>query len=230
MKSKLLILVFLGILLLTACSNAKESVEPMDAYPIVIEAEESEMGYPIEAEVESPTDAYPISEAYPVIDLENDAAQVIRALAVKDMERVAEFVHPVMGVRFSPYAFVSEDHQVLMPDELPGLAGSGEVYVWGAYDGSGASIELTFDAYYEEFVYSADFANPEQMAVNERISQGNSINNISEFYPYSSFIEYHFSGFDAQYEGMDWQSLRLVFLQEGDAWYLVGIVDDQWTG
>lgn len=230
MKSKLLILVFLGILLLTACSNAKESVEPMDAYPIVIETEESEIGYPIEVEVESPTDAYPISEAYPVTGLEDDAAQVIQALAVKDMERVAEFVHPVMGVRFSPYAFVHEDHQVFMPDELPGLIGSGEVYVWGAYDGSGASIELTFDAYFDQFVYSSDFANPEQIGMNERISQGNSINNIAAFYPGSFFVEYHFSGFDAQYEGMDWQSLRLVFLQEGDAWYLAGIVHDQWTG
>jgi len=229
MKSKTFILVFLVIFLLTACSNSNESVEPTDAYPVMIETEESDVGYPIEPEVELPPSAYPISEAYPVTDLEDDAAQVIQALAVKDLEKVAEFVHPGMGVRFSPYAFVSEDHQVFMPDELPGLVGLGEVYVWGAYDGTGEPIELTFDAYFDQFVYSSDFANPEQVGVNERIGQGNSINNLAAFYPGGFFVEYHFSGFDAQYEGMDWQSLRLVFLQEGEDWYLAGIVHDQWT-
>jgi hypothetical protein len=42
-------------------------------------------------------------------------------------------------------------------------------------------------------------------------------------------MEYHFSGFEAQYEGMDWESLRLVFIQEDSTWYLVGIVHDEWT-
>ena len=62
-----------------------------------------------------------------------------------------------------------------------------------------------------------------------RIGQGNSLNNIREFYPGSYFVEYHFSGFDPQYAGMDWQSLRLVFLEEDGVWLLVGIVHDQWT-
>jgi hypothetical protein len=28
---------------------------------------------------------------------------------------------------------------------------------------------------------------------------------------------------------MDWESLRLVFVQEDGAWWLVGIVHDEWT-
>ncbi len=43
------------------------------------------------------------------------------------------------------------------------------------------------------------------------------------------FIEYHFSGFEEEYGGMDWVSLRLVFVQEGGQWYLVGLVNDRWT-
>jgi hypothetical protein len=42
-------------------------------------------------------------------------------------------------------------------------------------------------------------------------------------------VEYYFPGFDPQYEGMDWRSLRLIFLQDNDVWYLAGIVHDQWT-
>lgn len=163
------------------------------------------------------------------LTLEETAAQVIQALAQKDMTAAAEFVHPEMGVRFSPYAYVREEHQVFMPDEIASLEGSEETYLWGQYDGSGEPIELTFDDYYEKFVYSADFANPEDMAVNARIGQGNTINNIQDFYPDSSYVEYHFSGFEEQYGGMDWESLRLVFVQEDGAWYLVGVVHDEWT-
>jgi len=65
--------------------------------------------------------------------------------------------------------------------------------------------------------------------VNEELGHSSMINNIAEFYPGSSFVEYHFSGFEEKYEGMDWVSLRLVFLQEGGRWYLVGLVNDQWT-
>jgi hypothetical protein len=163
------------------------------------------------------------------LTLEETAAQVIQALAQKDMTAAAEFVHPEMGVRFSPYAYVREEHQVFMPDEIASLEGSEETYLWGQYDGSGEPIELTFDDYYEKFVYSADFANPEDMAVNARIGQGNTINNIQDFYPDSSYVEYYFSGFEEQYGGMDWESLRLVFVQEDGAWYLVGVVHDEWT-
>jgi hypothetical protein len=61
------------------------------------------------------------------------------------------------------------------------------------------------------------------------MSVGNSINNINTAYPKSDYIENYFSGFNKKYEGMDWRALRLVFQKEGDRYYLVGIVHDQWT-
>jgi len=161
--------------------------------------------------------------------LEETAERVITALAEKDLVTVAEFAHPEMGVRFSPYTYVREDHLVFTPEELTGLVGSDQVRMWGHYDGTGDPIELTFDEYFHEFVYSADFANPEEVAIDEELGWSNMINNITEFYPGSSFVEYHFSGFEEQYQGMDWESLRLVFIQEEGTWYLVGIVHDQWT-
>ncbi len=163
------------------------------------------------------------------VSLIETAYEVVTALAEKDMGKVAQFVHPEQGVRFSPYAYVQETHQVFLPEELAALPQAETVYTWGNYDGSGFPIELTFNEYYEEFIYTSDFANPEQTAVNETLGQGNSLNNIHEFYPDSSFVEYYFSGFEEQYEGLDWESLRLVFVQEDDIWYLVGIVHDEWT-
>jgi hypothetical protein len=243
MNRKSQVVLFMIFVLLSACSSAEVVEEPalentvtMDTtapetgYPIATETQPApETGYPVVTETQLASTAYPIETESPAVDLETASVQVINALAEKDMAKVANYVQPEMGVRFSPYGFVREEHQVFLPDELAALVGSDQVYTWGAYDGTGDPIELTFDAYYQEFVYSSDFANPEQMGVNERIGQGNTINNIGEFYPGSSFVEYHFSGFDEEYEGMDWESLRLVFVQEDGTWWLVGIVHDEWT-
>lgn len=242
MDRKYKFLFVLLIMVLTACSVAEVTDEPTpgetavtdiqdpaEDYPVETEMEDSTAGYPVETEIQAPETAYPVETETQAPDLRGTAELVINALAEKDMAFLANFVHPQRGLRFSPYAFVREEHQVFMPNELPTLVSSEEVYTWGAYDGTGDPIDLTFDDYYQEFVYSSDFANPEQMGVDERIGQGNSINNIDEFYPGSSFVEYHFSGFEEEYEGMDWESLRLVFVQEDGAWWLVGIVHDEWT-
>ncbi len=220
MKKTSVTIILLGILILTACVPEQE---PTPA-PEPTATEVVEVPTPLPQPSPTPTEAPPEP-----LTLDETAYEVINALAARDLEKVAEFVHPEKGLRFSPYTYVENDHQVFMPAELPGLVGSDQVYLWGFYDGTGDPIELTFDAYYEQFVYSADFANPEEMAVNEELGWSSMINNISEYYPGSSFVEYHFSGFEEDYAGMDWVSLRLVFLEEDGNWFLVGVVHDQWT-
>ncbi len=242
MDQKHTFLLILLILVLSACSVSEitevpgleeivttDALTPTAGYPIETEAEALSTGYPVETGMQAPATAYPVAIDPQSLDLRSTADMVINALADKDMVFMAKFVHPEEGLRFSPYAFVREEHRVFIPGELPGLVGAEDVYTWGTYDGSGEAIELTFDEYYQDFIYSSDFANPEQIAVNERIGQGNTINNISDFYPEGSFFEYHFSGFEEAYGGLDWESLRLVFVQEGGAWWLVGIVHDEWT-
>lgn len=233
MKRLPVVMILLGVLILAACAPI-EQVEPTPT--------EQPAPSPTEPTPPTPTDpppptATPTSPPEPTptettpepLTIEEAADVIINALADKDMATVAEFVHPEMGVRFSPYTYVEEDHLVFTADELLGLVGSDDIYLWGVYDGTGDPIELTFDDYYEEFVYSADFANPEEMAVDEELGWSSMINNIADFYPGSSFVEYHFSGFEEDFGGMDWASLRLVFIEEDGIWFLVGIVNDQWT-
>ena len=160
--------------------------------------------------------------------LEETSRRVVQALAARDLETVAAYAHPQQGVRFSLYGFIHDEHQVFMAEDLPGLLVSEEVHTWGTYDGSGLPIELTFEAYFEAFVYSAGFSGTDQVAVNERLGQGNSLNNIREFYPEGVFVEYYIPGTD-EFAGMDWESLRLVFIEEGGTWMLVGVVHDEWT-
>jgi hypothetical protein len=157
------------------------------------------------------------------------AALVVTALKDKDMAALAGYVSPQMGIRFSPYAVVLDTHQVFTPDQLAGLLADSTVYSWGNYDGTGEPIQLTFSDYYAKFIYDEDFANAPQMALNHRLGVSTTLDNAAEFYSGSMIVEYYFPGFDPTYEGMDWRSLRLVFMQSGSTWYLVGIIHDQWT-
>lgn len=88
---------------------------------------------------------------------------------------------------------------------------------------------MTFAEYYRKFVYDQDYIHPEQTAVNHRIGQGNTIDNSRQVYPNATLVEYHLSGFDPQYQGMDWKSLRIVLEKDAGQWYVVGIIHDQWT-
>lgn len=221
MKNKILITLLFLMLLLIACNLTQILPGEPEATPTAaLEPTETSTPDPTETPTPEPTEAPTLEEA---------AYQVINALAVMDMETVADFVHPEKGVRFSPYTYVEEEHLVFSAEELPDLVGLNETFTWGQFDGTGDPINMTFDEYYDRFIYSADFADPEAMAVNEELGWSSMINNIDEFYPGSSFVEYHFSGFDEQYGGLDWVSLRLVFIQEDGVWFLVGVVKDQWT-
>ena len=155
---------------------------------------------------------------------------VIELLKEKDMEGLSEYVHPTKGLRFSPYAYVDvKSDQVFTKEEVAKLGGNTEVYTWGNFDGSGDPIKMNFTDYYNRFVYDKDFANPHIIGNNTEVGKGNTINNIHEVYTEGHFIEFHFTGFEDQYEGLDWRSLILVFEQHEGQWYLVGIVHNEWT-
>ena len=156
--------------------------------------------------------------------------EVIMLIKDKDMNTLSEYVHPTKGVRFSPYFFTDTNNdQVYTAEQIVGLMESTDIMDWGAYDGSGEPIELTFKEYYDKFVYDKDFANPHVIGNNVPIGSGNTIDNTAKAYPTGYFIELHFSGFDPLFQGIDWESLRLVFEEYNDTLYLVGVVHGQWT-
>lgn len=155
---------------------------------------------------------------------------VIGLIKEKDMEGLSEYVHPTKGLRFSPYAYVEvKSDQVFTKEDVAKLGENTEVYTWGNFDGSGEPINMNFNDYYNRFVYDKDFANPHIIGNNTVVGKGNTVNNISEVYNEGHFIEFHFTGFEEQYEGIDWKSLILVFEQYEVQWYLVGIVHNEWT-
>jgi hypothetical protein len=175
-------------------------------------------------------------QGQPEPDVAQRAAQVILALRDRDLDRLASYVHPEKGLRFSPYTYVRGPDQpagerdlAFSAQELPGIWQDPTVYHWGAFDGSGAPIDMTFAEYWDRFVYDVDFAQPDVVGYGVQVGQGNTLNNIAEVYPEATTVEYHFRGFDPELMGLDWRSLRLVLEPYQEGWALVGLVHSEWT-
>jgi hypothetical protein len=228
-KSVVVFVLFLG--LLTACNltspnqNIEASISPsVPPTPLPFPSSLPPTDSSTEVVLSSTTTAIALNQT--VLDR---ASQVVQTLKSQDFISLAGYVHPLNGVRFSPYAFVQETDQVFSADEIGSIMADSKVYTWGSYAGTGEPINLSFPAYYSEFIYDVNFTNAPQVALNHRLSAGNSIDNSAEFYPGSMFVEYYFPGFDPQYDGMDWRSLRLVFSEYNGTWALVNIIHDEWT-
>jgi hypothetical protein len=162
--------------------------------------------------------------------IEKRSFEVLGFIRDYDLEKLSLAIHPEKGVRFSPYGYVDvEKDLVFHQQEIKKIVDDSTVFLWGSYDGTGDPIELTFKDYWKKFIYDVDFLNAEETGYNKELGHGNSLNNSAEVYKSSIIVEYYFPGFDPQYEGMDWRSLRLVFEKANDTWYLVGIIHDQWT-
>lgn len=167
-----------------------------------------------------------------VTELTSLSREVMKILKNKSYDSLSFFIHPVEGLRFSPYGYVDTLNDVVLTG-LKLIAEMGkkkqDIIRWGEYDGTGDPIKMTLNEYVRRFVYDADFLNPEKMGVNEFLGAGNSQNNILAMYPGCDFTDSHFSGFKKKYDGMDWRSLRLIFKEIDTKYYLIGIVHDEWT-
>ena len=151
------------------------------------------------------------------------AAEVLQALKTANMPELAGSVHPVKGLRFSPYATVdSKTDVVLTASQLSDALQDPAKRVWGADDGSGAPIRLPFARYYHKFVYDRDFAQAPQVTYNSE-NEGNK--RAWERYPNAILVDYHLP----ETADLPQEHLRLVFEQHQSKWYLSGIIHDGWT-
>ena len=226
--------VAMGILLLflAACTNSQneavETVQPENEQQEAEKPTNEEQPEIEEPQVEQPT--APV-EGMPPTALEA-AATVMRLLENGDMENLASWVHPEKGLRFSPYAYVDIEKDIVFSrDEVKKIMDDPAKYIWRTYAGNGDLINMSYAEYHQKFVYDADFIGLAKISLNEGLGEGTTINNLNEIYPPDThdFVEYHIDGIDPTYDGMDWRSLRLVFEKMGDDRILVGIIHDQWT-
>lgn len=162
--------------------------------------------------------------------IEKQANTVLQQIASKDITALSSHIHPTKGLRFSLYGHVAPDtDETFLPKELPLAWEADKPYVWGEEDGTGDAIELSVKQYFEQILYKTDFQeDARKIGYNEIIGNGNTINNSQEIYPDAIIVEYHYPGSE-EFSGMDWSSLSLVFEKENEQWYLVGLINNQWT-
>ena len=159
------------------------------------------------------------------------ATRVVNALSQKDWKSVSRFVHPEHGLRFTPYGRVDLSRDVVITrKDVAELVLDDTVRRWGQFDGTGDPINLTIDEYYRRFIYDRDYAGLTSGPPNQRLGQGNSLNNIPTVFGDREviFLEYYAPG-TQKYKGMDWRSLRIVLERTDGRWYLIGLVHDEWT-
>lgn len=157
------------------------------------------------------------------------ALQAMEMIEDQDFTALEGITDSSTGIRFSPYPYVDGSDLVFTGTGISDFFTDPAVYSFGNYDGSGDPIDLTKADYYSDFIYDEDFVNAPHISLNWILGTGNMITNHETFYPMSKTVEFHFTGFDPSYEGMDWRSLRLVFQKFGADWKLVGIIHGQWT-
>lgn len=164
-------------------------------------------------------------------DVIHASRQVVEALRARAGDRLAGWVHPTKGVRFSPYAYVDvQSDRVFFREQIRRLWDDRTVYVWGYADGSGEPIALTAAEYCERYVLDRNYQEATSISVNADRSQGNTVNNAAQVYPQGTRVEYYIEPSPGQSAAeFGWSALRLVFEELDARWFLIGIIHDQWT-
>ena len=172
----------------------------------------------------------PSESAVNTTSLLHTAAAVTNALHDQDYETLSTYVHPTRGVTFTPYSTVAlQRDQNFTVDQIKNLSSDTSTYTWGYEDGRGESIQMTMSEYFARFVFDADYTQAPKVGVDQIITSGNALENLTEAYPDCHFVDFCYPSRDPANEGLDWCSLKLVFLGEKTSWYLVGVVHGEWT-
>lgn len=167
------------------------------------------------------------SDNFPLL---NTACAVCRTLQKQDFTSLATFVHPERGVTFTPYSTVNFDtDRTLSAEEMKSFAEDQTTHVWGYLDGRSTRIELTNLDYFGQFVCNVDYTQAPQIGVDRVMTSGNALENVTKAYSGCRFVDFSFPTLDANNQGMDWCSLKLVFEPGATSWQLVGIIHGQWT-
>jgi hypothetical protein len=166
----------------------------------------------------------------PSLSVEQTAQHILEAMKGKDMETLSYLVHPNEGVRFTPSTHVSLQTDRRYPaSNIARFFADTSTYTWGTEDGSGLPIEKTGEEYWNRYVWDHEYTAAPEIRWDHVQDHGSMIDNAAEVYPEARIVEYHFPGFEEQYGGMDWRSLRLMLKDVDGRWYLTGVIHDEWT-
>lgn len=156
--------------------------------------------------------------------------EVLKTIKEQDWSKLTDYIHPEKGICFSPYGYFQRENAIcLSKKEFLNNIQTHKQLIWGEFDGIGGDIDLTIPEYFNDFVYDIDFINKGEVIVNDFKGSGNSINNLTTAFPNLDFIENYFPGENEEYGGFDWRALRIVYEVYQGKYYIVAMINDQWT-
>ncbi|MBC7960812.1 MAG: hypothetical protein H7X94_13215 [Vallitaleaceae bacterium] len=235
---KLLLISLLCSFLLVSC-NKKETTQE-DIYPTTLETTTEITSQEIEATTTTEAVTTEAAATTTAIDTNSPttddeiiayATEILQLIKDEDYAALSEYVSDDYKLGLSPYS--NADFATLVyftAADVVSIPTTPTIINWGIQDGSGEPILLKPSDYFAEYVYDQDFVAAPNISVDTVIGTGNMIDNTSNAPIVDHFVEFHFPSFDPQYDGMDWESLRLAFKIDGLGDYkLVLIIHDQWT-
>lgn len=106
-----------------------------------------------------------------------------------------------------------------------------EEVVWGHFEGSGEPMTFLPKDLFDAFVTQYDFRNAPEILMGSYREKPDGYATWKLGADFDYFILYHYPGFEAQYEGIDYQSLVLTFIydEETGQFLLNGIANEYWT-
>lgn len=154
---------------------------------------------------------------------------VVGLIARRDFHALAARIGAA-GLLLSPYLSLAEGRVLLSADELRACATDPRIRHWGNRDGSGEPIRLTCGAYFDRYVWTADFTRIRQTSFNRPLTAGTERDDHLARFP-NAIIGWRFmpEHYDRRGGHHPWQSLHLVFVREGGAWRLAAIARGTWT-
>lgn len=171
-------------------------------------------------------------------DLENElihtSSNIFSYLQNEDFEKLAKEVDPVEGIIFSLFAdFGAEpgyggEYVKLSKDDIKNAAD--KQFVWG-YDDSDKEYKMTLKDYVNEMLLSLNGEEViyKKITFNQSAFEfGGVINMIHENYPNAKYVEYYAPNWNG--DNRTFQSIRFIFQERDNVWYLIGISRDVATG
>ncbi len=169
------------------------------------------------------------------LSLSETGEKILTALSQKDFASLSEYLADE-GVDFLPYPYEENLDRVQTiqkekKSDFSSLFSGNEVLTRWIRDGSWEPLSMTFEEYYQRFIRDENYLQAPEKFENEQVqSRGNTMVNLSTLYSWSQIIEYHFTGFNEEFAGMDWKSLYLVFTpSEWENLKLRAIAHGEWT-
>lgn len=156
------------------------------------------------------------------------ASVLMKAIHEKDFNELEKYIFPWDALIFSPYINVLDNVVGISWENITQTYNWDDKFVWGHFQWSWKPIEMTFEGYFEEFVYDKNYYNNSEIIYENVVQRWNMINNIKDMFPNSYVVEFYLAPKNSEID-MDWTSLNMVFKKKWVNRYLEAVVHDEWT-